>query len=204
MSFDPTPQYQRDFNYFEEREADLAYSEGCFSVSKLSDSPDTNVALVQRKITSGQKAYCEFFIKQKGDEFLVGITHNAMQMRSLSGWTLIKYPTTWAYWDRRVGLQFHGNGVPVSGEFMYGTGDRIGISLDMCERTVEFFKNGISVGKAEDLPIEASYSELDASRSEEEGGEREEKEEAEMQPIVYQFFAMLDLSADVVEISDYY
>jgi hypothetical protein len=76
------------------------------------------------------------------------------------------------------------------------------ISLDMCERTVEFFKNGISVGKAENLPTEASYSELDASKS---GSEEEmEKEDAGMQPTVYQFFAMLDLSEDVVEISEYY
>lgn len=93
MAYDPALQWNRMFTSPEDappEEPDLRYitEESAllpFTVLKNSGSPDTNVALVKRKVHAGQKAFCEFLIEKKGDEFLVGITNNGSTIRSLSG-----------------------------------------------------------------------------------------------------------------------
>lgn len=199
MRFDPALQWDRRFYpQLPLIDPDLVYEEDNFRVKKLVHNPDTNVALVSRKINAGQTAFCEFLIEVLGDEFLVGVTNNGEGIKEKSGYSLINHPHTWAFWDNRVGLQFGGTKIPVDRTVhRYRSGDRIGILLNMEERTIEFFHNDKSVGKAENLPLEVEVPVTQA-------GEEYDTPATKTITAVYQFFAMLDYENDVAVIHKFY
>jgi len=212
----------------------LNYSDDNYVVRKLHRSPDTNVALVARKIVEG-KAYCEFFINNKGDELLVGVTDCPKVVAATRGWDLIQHPRTWAWWDRRVGIQLAG---AARNATSYSTGDKVGILVDMDTRGVSFYLNGKLILKNPDsssikygsgqiglLPCIPTKEQLliELNRRIEASILAADSEEvATYEKALYnyeiidpskhnlypsvslQFFVMLDFADDVVSVSDFY
>jgi len=128
------------------------FNKGSLKIRKISNSPDASIAILKRKITSGI-AYCEFSIKVKNDEMWIGVTTDKDETATITGWSIINNKKTWAYNDRRTGLEYGEiPGIPAP---KYSQGDRIGVFVDKDKGVVEFFNNGTPVGSSESAIIPA-------------------------------------------------
>jgi len=140
--------FDMEFMKFDKKINDvyIDYSDDGLELVKKSNIPDANIAIVQRKITSGI-AFCEFLVAKKSDEMWIGVTTHPQQLATITGWGIVNNPHTWAYNDRRTGIEFgprHGFNVE-----RYYTGDKIGVLVDKDEGVVSFYKNGIHIGSSE-------------------------------------------------------
>jgi len=121
---------------------------GDLKLRKRDNLPDASIAIVRRKITSGI-AFCEFLVENKQDEMWIGITMDREKTSKIKGWDIVNNRDTWAYNDRRTGLEYGVHQFAAEG---YSTGDKIGVLVFKDEGFVTFYKNGKQIGSSENSP----------------------------------------------------
>jgi len=107
-------------------------------VRKLHHMTDISVALVGKPLSSG-KIFAEFISRRMGDEVYVGVTSEPVEIASIKGSRIIKHKATWAYTDgTRFGIQAQGDTFDAE---PFGTGDRVGLFLNIDQKQVSFYRN---------------------------------------------------------------
>jgi len=79
----------------------------------------------------------------------IGITMDREKTSEIKGWDIVNNRDTWAYNDRRTGLEYGVHQFPAEG---YSTGDKIGVLVFKDEGFVTFYKNGKQIGSSENSP----------------------------------------------------
>merc|ERR1711941_242598 len=118
-------------------------------VENTNPSNKWRVAVAKISYSSGRR-YFEFVIKANAAtvnswKLVVGLVNNKFRLNAGKIW--IGAQNTWGY-IAGTGGKVHASGRSVSYGGKFGKNDRIGILMDFDNRTIEFFKNGVSQGDA--------------------------------------------------------
>lgn len=128
---------------------DLVIDSNHTLVENTNNSNKWRVAVGKISYSSGRR-YFEFVIKTNPStintwKLVVGLVNNKFKLNAGKIW--IGAQNTWGY-IAGTGGKVHASGRSVSYGGRFGKGDRIGILMDFDNRTIEFFKNGVSQGDA--------------------------------------------------------
>jgi len=171
------------------RVSDLEYSASGLKLTKLTDHPDASIGLVDRPFNIGQgisRVYIEFRVT-KHDEMWIGVTDNPHLLVQVTGWDIVNNAATWAYNEKRTGIEIRNKNVKVEG---YGTGDIIGVKLKKTSDDkvwISFYKNKKRVATSEGN----NKWEIDTVKNE--NGDF----------VFFKFFVMVDMKNDALEIVSY-
>lgn len=158
IKFDPLP----DLGLFEQSNhtgISIATSDGKATLTKTSDSPDSNNVFLRHAIR--EPCFVEFAVVKTSDELSFGFTYDK-NVERVSGFSNLYLKNTCLYSKQKSMPTFLVNGKSLPDEdATIEQGDRIALYADPENDRVQFYKNGVAVGRAFSFP---SYS--GSSRSE--------------------------------------